>query len=277
MIEQGSCFLCGRGIFKSKWQEAICGECYPRCQPTIELTFVMPITATTTEAHSFTVLAVAGQTILEIASTFAYNPRLVFLDGKGGILPASTAIWHRTIRIFHQHLIMGMPPQLDPRTARCKESWTLPGQLADLYLPGLGVQLMRQSTIMPVRSVQPEDDLFRLLGPLFFAIIGRNSTVYSNAWYNSAAWIVPRLATGERLFLTHGQCLLHPNSSVCDGRFQAGVCLCLIQLPRDCDPATHMQSVDTWPSIPPGDMHRANIPPNVKTWRRTFTPPKDRQ
>ena len=98
---------------------------------------------------------------------------------------------------------------------------------------------------------------------------------YINALDVRTELLIPRISGGKRLFVTQGLRLFHPTSTIREGGYGPGGSFFLIQLAEGTDPTALWGPVGTWPEHQKGQLHRAFLPWNVKTWRRVVTVPTD--
>ena len=233
------------------------------------LTIHLPVRANDTHAATITVREQVGQTFLEIMSKAGYNPGTSFAHHPGAVVYEHTVLWHRQLTLFHQDMQLNHAAQVVPRgPVHHKGTLSLPGKLADLLHPGPAILRQAGRDFSTVRALQPGDDLDRLLGPNYFAIIGNNCTVYSNAFNSRTDRLIPRIASGARLFLTQGPNLLHPSSTVREGWGWQGTYFYLVQLQEGQLPLDVWLEQDFWPVFPELPLHRAVLPGNVRQWRR---------
>ena len=156
-------------------------------------------------------------------------------------MEASTRIWHRALRRLHLAALHQLQPEASAAwNTPTRHGAVLLGSLHSLDRDGVSTALHLPTSRLQDSKVNPN-----LFAPLNHAcnIIGNNGSVIIDYNTATAAEIIRKYAGGHhqpRLFLQHGQGLLHPDVRLAGDELPAGAGLFLISLPVETDP------VDLW-------------------------------
>ena len=267
------CLCCSAPLGTGRGHLAICTSCQPQCpgQTCLHVQIFPPQQSGTPQR--FTLLEPGGYTILELLSRGRIFPQDIFYGGYPCAAPVNILVWHHQLTVTIRETRETLPLQLSPRAWRRPFPFAIPGQLADLHHPGIAILRMNSSRrIHSGRCMAEGETPHTTLGFHLVAIVGRNGTVYTNATTVAIEQLLPRIAPGSRLFLTHGLHLFHPTVTISQGGLAPQAILFLIQLQADQAPPEIWKLTDSWPSFPREQLYRSGLPENVIAWRRCCTP-----